>query len=62
MSTISVPLQPELEVSVDELVKSGYGSSKADVIRRALVRAIEKEIKEGKGLKGNLRELAKKIK
>ena len=73
MTTISVPLQPDLETSLDDLVKSGYGSNKADVIRRALARAIEeeaveavlraeKEIREGKGLRGNLRELAKKIK
>ena len=73
MTTISVPLPAELEESVNDLVKSGYGSNKADVIRRALVHAIEeeavesvlraeKEIKEGKGLRGDLKELAKKIK
>lgn len=73
MSTISVPLTRELEKSVAELVQSGYGSNKADVVRRAIksaseeeaIQAVlraEREITLGKGLKGDLRELAKKIK
>ncbi len=73
MSTISVPLSPKLEKSVIELVASGYGSNKADVVRRAIVKAseeeaiqavlrAEREITLGKGFKGDLRELAKKIK
>jgi Arc/MetJ-type ribon-helix-helix transcriptional regulator len=73
MSTLSVPLTPELEKSVNELVKSGYGSNKADVVRRAITMLAEEEavqtvlrakqeINMGKGLSGDLRELAKKIK
>jgi len=73
MTTISVPLPPQLELAVDHLVKSGYGSNKADVVRRAIkflaeeeavqtVLRAEREIGEGKGLRGDLRELAKKIK
>ncbi len=73
MSTISVPLSAELEESLNGLVQSGYGSNKADVIRRALAKANEDEavravlqaqieISEGKGLKGDLRELMKTIK
>ncbi|MCF7834406.1 MAG: hypothetical protein K9L98_03955 [Candidatus Pacebacteria bacterium] len=73
MSTISVPLTMELEKSLNNLVESGYGSNKADVIRRALkmaseeeaVRQVllaEQEISMGKGLKGDARNLMKKIK
>ncbi len=73
MTTISVPLPAHLELAVNNLVKSGYGSNKADVIRRAITRLLEeeavetvlraeREIREGKGLRGDLRELAKKIK
>ena len=39
MSTISVPLSIELEKELNNLVKSGYGSSKADVVRRAIKQA-----------------------
>jgi len=73
MTTISVPLPADLEVKLNNLVKSGYGSNKADVVRRAITRISEdeavemvlraqKEIGLGKGLSGDLRELAKKIK
>lgn len=73
MSTISVPLSPRLEEQLNDLVKSGYGSNKADVLRRALTRVSEdqavedvlrasKEITLGLGLSGDLRELAKKFK
>jgi Arc/MetJ-type ribon-helix-helix transcriptional regulator len=73
MSTISVPLSLELGKSLNDLIKSGYGSNKADVIRRALKKAVEEEairellqsieqMNSGKVLKGDLRELAKKIK
>ena len=66
MSTISVPLSPELEQSLNALIASGYGSNKADVIRRALKKADEDEairvvleaqmeISMGKGLTGDLR-------
>jgi Arc/MetJ-type ribon-helix-helix transcriptional regulator len=73
MSTISVPLKKGHEEKLDELVKSGAGSSRADVMRKALDRLAEEEavnvvlrslqeVKEGKLLKGDLRELAKRIK
>ena len=73
MSTLSVPLSPQLEEKLLELVESGYGSNKADVVRRAIKRIseeeavlavlqAEKEISLGLGLSGDLRELAKKIK
>lgn len=68
MSTLSVPLTPELEKFVDDLVTVGYGSNKADVVRRAIrtvaeeeaVRAILSASKEPT-LKGDLKELAEKI-
>jgi len=73
MTTISVPLPMELEKELNNLVKSGYGSNKADVVRRAITRLAEEEavqnilkaqqeISLGKGLSGDLRELAKKVK
>lgn len=72
MSTLSVPLTPELEKFINNQVKSGRASNKADVVRRALVRLSEdeavqlvldasQEVKDGKVLRGNLRELMKKI-
>ena len=73
MSTLSVPLTPEMEKFINDQVKSGRAANKADVVRRA-IRAMEeeeavqvvlqsrREIAEGKGLEGNLRKLAKMIK
>jgi len=72
MSTISVPLTPELEEKIESLVKSGVGANKADVMRKALSRLseeeainavlqAEKELSEGKVLRGDLREIAKKF-
>ncbi|MCC6639342.1 hypothetical protein IT409_02170 [Candidatus Falkowbacteria bacterium] len=68
MSTISVPLKPELEKGLERLIKQGYGSNKADVLRRALEKLIEdeaiqavliseQEAREGKILRGDLRKL-----
>lgn len=72
MSTLSVPLTPELEKFINNQVESGYAANKADVVRRALTRfsedeAVEmilraqKEIADGKGLSGDLRKLAEQI-
>lgn len=73
MSTISVPLPANLEEFVNRMVKSGNAANKADVVRKALrllsdeeainaVLEAQREIAAGKGLKGDLRELAKKFK
>ena len=73
MSTLSVPLSPHLEETINSLVKRGYAPNKAEVVRKALIlleeeEAIasilkaEQEVKDGKILRGDLRELAKKIK
>lgn len=72
MSTLSVPLTPELELEIEKMVKSGVASNKAAVVRRAIEKLAEdeavntvllaqKEIAEGKGLTGDLRELMKII-
>ncbi len=68
MSTLSVPLPPNLEAFINNQVKNGYAANKADVVRRALTRFSEDEAVEAilrasqePTLKGNLRELAKKI-
>ena len=69
MSTISVPISSKLEESINNLIESGYGSNKADVVRRAITRLAEDEAvqvvlraMEEPTLRGDLRKLAKKIK
>jgi Arc/MetJ-type ribon-helix-helix transcriptional regulator len=70
MTTISIPLTRELNNFIDEQVRLGNASSKAELIRRAIIKFKEdefissilkakKEIKDGKALKGDLDELAK---
>jgi Arc/MetJ-type ribon-helix-helix transcriptional regulator len=72
MSMLSVPLTPELEKTINRLVEDGVATNKADLARKAIEyfaeqRAIQdvldaqKELGEGKFLKGDLDELAKKI-
>ncbi len=69
MSTISVPLNSKLELSLDYLVKSGVASNRAAVMRRALERLSEEEAVEAvlravrePILRGDLKDLMKKIK
>ena len=72
MSTLSVPLTPRLEEDIKNLVKNGFAPTKAEVVRRAITRLSEeeavqdvllarKEIKDGKGLRGDLRKLMNRI-
>ena len=68
MSTLSVPLTPELEATVNRFVKSGYAANKADVVRKALRRLDEEEAVNAvlradreTPLKGDLMQLMKKI-
>ena len=72
MSTLSVPLTPQLEEFINGQVKAGRAANKADLVRRALVAFSEeeaiqevllaqREISDGKGLRGDLRELMKRI-
>ena len=72
MVTISVPITPKQEKFIKELVKSGRAANKAHVVRYALQRLseeeavaavldAEREIVEGKGLRGDLSTLLKNI-
>ncbi|MEI6280556.1 MAG: hypothetical protein WCP17_00970 [bacterium] len=73
MTTLSIPVSGDLEKFIERMVRDGKGANKADVVRRALreyeenevletILKAEREISLGKGLKGDLRELMKKIK
>lgn len=72
MTTISVPLSPDLEKFIKSMVKNGRANNKADAVRKALLQLAEneaveavlraeRELAQGLGMRGDLRELAKKI-
>lgn len=72
MTTLSVPITGEQERFINQLIKSGRAANKAHVVRYALQRLAEEEavhavlraeqeIDEGKGLRGDLKKLLKKI-
>ena len=72
MSTISVPLTPDLEGFIERMIKQGIAPTKAEVVRQALNRyeedqAVEavlrsmRDVKEGKVFSGDLDELAKQL-
>ena len=67
-----MPLPPKLEEAVSHLVRVGYGANKADIIRKAIIRLTEEEavfavlraqqeIREGKGVRGDLRKILTKM-
>ena len=73
MTTLSVPISGDLEKFIERMVIDGKGANKADVVRRALreyeenialenILQYEREFAQGKGLRGDLRTLAKKFK
>ena len=69
MTTLSIPVSGEMEQFIKQMVKSGKGSNKADVVRRALREYQENEVlktilqaESEPTLRGNLRELMKKFK
>jgi len=73
MTTLSVPLTPKLENIVNSFVKEGYASNKAEVMRKALIRLseeeaindlleAEQEVRDGKILRGDIRDILKKMK
>ncbi len=69
MSTISVPLTPELEEFINRQVKSGKSANKAHVVRYALQRFSEEEAvaeilraQKEPTVRGNLRDLVKSYK
>ena len=70
MTTVSIPLSTKLNDYVNEQVRLGKASSKAELIRRALtkykedefvktIRQAQQEVRDGKALSGDLDELAK---
>ena len=70
MSTITVPLTPELTAFIDSQLKLGNAKSKAELVRRALQKLKEDEfiktiiqakheMVSGKALSGDLDELVK---
>ena len=68
MSTLSVPLTPDLLKHLEDLVKNGVFSSKAEAARQAIKQFIEdqavREVLEASkepSLAGDLDELAKKL-
>lgn len=73
MSMLSVPLTPALEETIERLVKGGIAANKADLARKAIecfaeqqaiedVLRAERELKEGKIIRGDFKELIKKFK
>ena len=70
MTTLSVPIPANLEKFINRQIKEGRGANKADVVRRAIIRlseeeainavlTSEQEARDGKILRGDLRELVK---
>lgn len=73
MTTITVPIDRELEDFIKSEIASGRSETKAHVVRYALkqlreermiegVLQAQREIKEGKVLRGDLREIIKHMK
>ncbi|MFA5946138.1 MAG: hypothetical protein WC802_04500 [Patescibacteria group bacterium] len=72
MITLSIPVPLQLERFVNRMVKNGSASTKAEVVRQALSRyaeeklvesvlLAEQELKEGKEVRGDLREILKRM-
>ncbi len=72
MSTLSVPLTPAIEQVISQFVRAGVASSKAGVVRKAIIQFIEdqavrdvieaeQEARDGKILYGDLDALAAKM-
>ncbi len=72
MTTITVPINSELEEFIKSEIKNGTSETKAHVVRYALLRLreeralerlseAESDIKEGRVYKGSLATLSKKI-
>jgi len=73
MSTLSVPLTPQLEETINSFVESGYAPNKAEVVRKALkllaeeeaVAAVlksEQEAHQGKIFYGDPKKIIQKLK
>lgn len=68
MSTLSVPLPPELSKSLEDLVKKGHAANKADAARKAIKKYIEDKAVEDvllaakePSIEGDLDDLLEKI-
>jgi len=72
MTTITIPLNKELEETVESLLQDGRFDTKTSMVRYALQRLAEeeavervlraeREIQEGKGLSGDVRALVDNI-
>jgi len=72
MAILSVSLPPDIEAFIESEIASGRFETKSQVVKRALrklesenafdrIIIAEKEMDEGKGLKGDIRKLLKKI-
>jgi Arc/MetJ-type ribon-helix-helix transcriptional regulator len=72
MTTLSVPLTPKLEGIIDSFIREGYAPNKAEVARKALLQVAEEkaiqdlleaeqEVRDGKILRGDIRDILKKI-
>jgi putative addiction module CopG family antidote len=72
MSTLSVPVSPEMEKFIKRQVAEGKAENKAQVVRRALkmleeeeaIRLVlesENEVRKGKIIRGDLRKIIKKL-
>lgn len=68
MTTISIPLTPEHEKMMENLLEKGYGSNKSDLMRKALQFLADEEAvqevlraEQEPILKGDIRELMKKL-
>ncbi len=70
MSTLSVPLSPELEAFLELQIKENKMASKAEIVRKALYEFMENEavlavlkseqdVREGKIIRGNLKDILK---
>lgn len=69
MSTLSVPLPANLEAFINSMVADHRAANKADVVRKALYRMEEEEAiravleaEKEPVLRGNLKDLLKKVK
>ena len=72
MTTLSVPITGDQEKFIDDLVKSGKAANRAHAVRYAIQRLAEEEaimavvkaeqeLASGRGVKGDLKKLLKKI-
>lgn len=73
MTTLSIPINGELERFIEEQISSGKAANKADVVRKALrfyreeqafmdLLEAEADVKAGRVYKGDLDKIVKKLK